>query len=86
MDDVLSEQLLDLRNALVEAVSNSKRVAKAMALLRESGRDVQIAIDAMLVNGEPKKQGTPGLTDSTNAELFGPLDRMFLHTLKISGE
>jgi|HubBroStandDraft_1064217.scaffolds.fasta_scaffold438811_1 hypothetical protein len=83
MDEELSEQLLDLRNALMEAVGNSERATKAIAILKESGREVQIAIDVMLVDGEPQQEGQ---TDSTDAMLFGPTDRVFLHTLKISGE
>jgi hypothetical protein len=92
MEEELSEQLLDLQNALMEAVWNSERVAKALAQLKESGREIQIAIDAMLVDGKtvdgkPQPEGpAPSQTDSTNATLFGPTDRMFLHTLKISDE
>jgi hypothetical protein len=87
MQEELPEHLLDLRNALIEAVWNSERVASAIALLKESGREVQIAIDAMLVDGQPFQEGsTPVQTDSTNTVLFGPTDRMFLHGLKISEE
>jgi len=87
MQEELPEHLLDLRNALIEAVWNSERVASAIALLKESGREVQIAIDAMLVDGQPFQEGsTPVQTDSTNTVLFGPTDRMFLQGLKISEE
>jgi hypothetical protein len=87
MEEELPEHLLDLRNALIEAVWSSERVAKAIALLKDSGREVQIAIDAMLVDRQPLQEGsTPGQSDSTNAMCFGPTDRLFLHGLKISGE
>jgi hypothetical protein len=86
MEEELPERLLDLRNALIEAVWSSERVAQAIALLKESGREVQIAIDAMLVDGQPlQEDSTRGQTDSTNT-IFGPTDRLFLHGLKISGE
>jgi hypothetical protein len=86
MEEELSEQLQRLRNAMVEAVLNSDRVAKAIAVLKESGREVQIAIDAVLVDGEYQDEDSASAQTDPQAVVFDPTDRIFLHTLKISGE
>jgi len=83
----LWEQIRDLRNALANAVWNSCEVAEAMGVLHRSGREVQLEIDAVLLNGE--SSGHDGETaeehdaDFDGVSMFDATDRLFLQALKI---
>lgn len=90
MDEKLSDLLVELKEAINDALLHSERVAKAMAALEREGRDVQIAIDAALIEGEVPTEGSPATADRS-ADSMGQLtlnwsDIVFLHKLKISIE
>ena len=85
MNEELSEQLSELRNAITEAVWKSERVANAMAALLRSARDVQIAIDATLADGA-EDDSTAAVEDQAvyaGKLVLDETDRVFLHALKI---
>jgi hypothetical protein len=88
MNQEIWEQLRELRNAITEAVSRSERVSNAAAALMRSGRDVQIQIDAALVDGETHTDDSTGVIqgerDSAGALMLDPGDRLFLQALRIS--
>jgi hypothetical protein len=85
MNEELSEQLSELRNAITEAVWKSERVANAMAALLRSARDVQIAIDATLADGA-EDDSTAAVEDqgvSAGKLVLDETDGVFLQALKI---
>jgi hypothetical protein len=90
MDQKLSELLSELKDAINEALWKSERVAAAMALLEQEGLDVQIAIDAALVDGVLPALNSPvaaqGETDAPVQLMLDATDVRFLRKLKISVE
>lgn len=90
MDKTLSDLLEELREAVNEALLNSERIKAAVAALEHVGQDVQIAIDAVLVDGDvPVKDASVGAGDppvSSGRLKLSATDTLFLHTLRISAE
>jgi hypothetical protein len=90
MDEQLSDLLGELRDAVNEALLNSERIKAAVAALEQAGRDVQIAIDAVLVDDEtPVKEVPVAAADqpvSSGRLKLSATDNLFLHTLRISAE
>jgi hypothetical protein len=87
-DRKVQEQIRDLRTALETAVWNSADVAKAIGILRRSGREVQVEIDALVVSKEPRGKGSSAVAkdqpELPGMSIFDANDRLFLQTMKIS--
>jgi len=81
----LSEQIRDLRNAIAMAVWSSPEVAKAMSVFAALGREVQIEIDAVLINPEhPGEVAEAVAVVPASEPTFDASDQLFLQALKIS--
>lgn len=87
-DRKVQEQIRDLRTALETAVWNSSEVAKAIGVLRRSGREVQVEIDAIVVSKEAGGKGSSAAnkdqTKPAGTPMFDANDKVFLQTMKIS--
>jgi hypothetical protein len=90
MNGKLSEQLLELKYAIDEAIWNSQRIAAAIAVLKHPGRRVEIAIDAALVDdGEllaAPSRNAEQESDTRGLLVLDATDMLFLKTLRISLE
>ena len=90
MDQKLSGLLGELGDAISEAVWKSERIAAAMAALLQAGQDVQVAIDAAVVDGEGEGTASPivlqGQSESDGLLMLNATDTLFLRTLRIDGE
>jgi hypothetical protein len=90
MDKKLSDLLGELGKAINEAVWKSERIAAVLAALEEAGQDIDIEIDAALVDGGVEGEASPIVIEGPS-ESDGPLslnatDLQFLRTLRIDGK
>ena len=81
------EELCALRNAIAMAVCSSAEVTQAIDVLKRSGLDVQIEIDAIVVDSAAEEYiATPAevALASTDISTLGSDDKLFLESLGIS--
>jgi hypothetical protein len=90
MDKKLSDLLGELGKAINEAVWKSERIAAALAALEEAGQDIDIEIDAALVDGEVGGEASPivieGPSESDGLLTLNATDIQFLRALRIDGK
>jgi hypothetical protein len=85
MNKELSERLRELGDAISEAVWNSAEVTNALAALKRTGREVQIGIDAVLLDADPRVDDPSAVVPTSDGvSPFDDMDRLFLRELKIS--
>jgi hypothetical protein len=90
MDQKLADLLGELGKAINEAVWKSERIAAALAALEEAGQDIDIEIDAALVDGGVGGEVSPmvieGPSESNGLLTLNATDIQFLRTLRIDGK
>jgi hypothetical protein len=90
MDKKLSDLLGELGKAISEAVWKSDRIAAALAALEEAGQDIDIEIDAALVDGGVEGEASPlvieGPSKSDGLLTLNATDIQFLRALRIDGK
>ena len=94
MDDEAREQIQSLKDALDVALGNSFEVANAIDVLRRCGRQVQIEIDAVLIdeNNASDSTGAASSLEPAGAQplepggtsIFSADDALFLQSMRIS--
>ena len=90
MDQKLSNLLGELGEAISETMWESERIAAAIAALEQAGHDIQIKIDATLVDDEVEGEASPiviqGPSESDGLLTLNATGIRFLRTLRIDGE
>jgi len=88
MNQTVSELLWELKSAIGQALWSSERIRAAIAALEHTGRDVQVAFDAALVDPWRPAASSPIVTqlqpDSGGLLRLNATDLLFLQALKIS--
>ena len=75
MDTKIKEMLQELGDAINETVANSARIGAVMHLLRESGYEVDVVLEAKLTPED--------ISSEPVGDLFTEDDREFLRRLRI---
>jgi hypothetical protein len=90
MNEEVSGLLSELKYAIDQALWGSERISEAIAALAHVGENVQIAVDASLLDHEAAAAYSPIVPQGTpcSAALFrlNAKDMQFLGALKISSE
>lgn len=76
LDERLRQLMKELASAINESISDSDRIAEAIANIKEAGYDVFLVLEAAV--GFQKRSG-----EESNRLLITAKDRRFLHSLKV---